>query len=91
MLYNTCHECEHNNKASCALSACSEKLRKQFCPFLKLQIREYDDSHVEKLTERLLARIEAVSGAMEPTPHKEMDYSRDDTEYLARKFKPNIN
>jgi hypothetical protein len=84
-----CNQCEHYNKPTCPLSALSQKLKALFCPFLKLKI--YTEDHkADLLASRLATRLDIIQGT-EPRPHKEMDYNRNDTEYLARKFKPNIN
>lgn len=89
MPYNNCNECPHYKKDSCPLSKFPQKERELFCPSLKLRIKIYDDSHVDQMAERLLARLDAIKG-IEPE-RQEMDYSRDDTRQIVNSIRPYNN
>jgi hypothetical protein len=89
MPYNDCNECPHYKKNSCPLSNFSQKQRDRFCPSLKLRIVDYNDSHVDLMAQKLLARIDAISKMY--SPQQEMDYNRDDTGDIAERFDPNLN
>lgn len=89
MSYNNCNECPHYKKDSCPLSKFSQKQREQFCPSLKLRIREYDDSHVDLMAQRLLDRLDAIMNTQTQQPQRqEMDYSRNDTKEIVNSMKP---
>lgn len=87
--YNDCNECPHHNQASCPLSNFPQKEKERFCPSLKLRIKVYDDSHVNLMAERLLARLDAIKG-IEPI-QQEMDYNRNDTKQIVNSMRPYNN